>query len=103
MSAAALQVSLLVGLLLSGLGLTGILVRRNGLSIVLGIQLMGIGAVLAMTAFAHHHADSAGRAAALIALAAVVAQAAVILSLVCLNRRRAAAAEAGAQQPELEE
>lgn len=102
MSAAALQVTLLVSLLLFGLGLAGILVRNNGLSVVLGIQLMGSGAVLAMAAFAHHHADSAGRAAALIALAAVAAQAAVILSLVYRHHRRAASVEGG-QRSEPEE
>ena len=82
------EVTSLLGVVLFGLGLAGVLLRRNRLSAALGSQLMGVGAVLALSAFAHHRADRAGQAAALIALTAVVAQGAVALSLVVLHHRR---------------
>jgi NADH:ubiquinone oxidoreductase subunit K len=99
---AAMQVTILLGLVLFGLGLTGILVRRNGLSVILGFQLMGVGSVVALAAFAHHHADRAGEVVALIVLAAGVAQALVALSLLCLRDRRGGDVDMEQRLPEFE-
>ena len=88
MNPAVLQLTILFSLILFGTGLTGILVRRNGLSVILGFQLMAIGSVVALSAFAHFHSDRSGEVVALIALAAAVAQAIVMLSLLCLRYRR---------------
>ena len=88
MSMAILQVTTLLGLLLFGLGLIRILLRRNGLAVILGFQLMSVGSVVALVAFAHFHGDSSGQVMGMIALAAGVGQALVTLSLLCLRYRR---------------
>ncbi len=102
MNAAILQVTTLLGLLLFGFGLTGIVLRRNGLAVILGFQLMGVGSVVALTAFAHSHADDSGQVMALIALAAGVGQAIVVLSLLCVRHRRGGDIDLDKRSPEFE-
>ncbi len=102
MSAATLQVTTLLSLLLFGLGLTGIVLRRNGLAVILGFQLMGMGSVVALTAFAHSHGDDSGQVMALIALTAGVAQAIVALSLLCLRHRGGGDTDLDNRSPDFE-
>lgn len=102
MSAAILQLTTLLGVLLFGLGLTGIVLRRNVLAVLLGFQLMGVGAVVTLAAFAHFHADDSGQVIALITLAAGVGQAVVLLSLLCLRLRRGGDTDLGRRSPEFE-
>ena len=102
MSAAILQLTTLLGVLLFGLGLTGIVLRRNVLAVLLGFQLMGVGAVVTLAAFAHFHADDSAQVMALIATAAGVGQAMVLLSLLCLRHRRGGDTDLGKRSPEFE-
>jgi len=88
MNMAILQVTTLLGLLLFGLGLISILMQCNGLAVILGFQLMSVGSVVTIVAFAHFHDDYSGQMMGLIALAAGVGQALVTLSLLCLRYRR---------------
>ena len=81
---------LVLSLILFGLGLTGILLRRNGLAIVLSVQLLFCGCYLALASFAatHDGGAAAGRISALLAATAAVAQAAVTLSLLANFRQQ---------------
>ena len=99
MSTAIRKATALFGLLLFGLGLTGIVLRRNGLAVILGFQLMGVGSVVALTAFAPSHADDSGQ---VMALAAGVGQAIVALSLLCLRHRHGGDTDLDKRSPEFE-
>ena len=82
-----------LSLILFGLGLAGVLLRRNGLSIVLSVQLLFAGCYLALATFAAVHdgdggAAADGRISSLLAATAAVAQAVVTLSLLVNFRQQ---------------
>ena|SRR5438132_12483884 len=72
---------LLLGALLFGIGLLGVLLRRNALIVLMGVELMLNGANLTLLAFAHVHRDMRGHALAFLVIAIAAAEAAVGLAI----------------------
>ena len=90
---------LILGAVLFAFGLIGVLLRRNGLSALMGLQLMCLGCYLALAAFPVVHGTLPvvhgaagggidGRVTALFALAVGAAQVVVTLSLLTDMRRQ---------------
>lgn len=80
---------LVVSALLFGLGLLGVLVRRNLLVIFMSVELMLNAANLAAVAFARFHGDLHGQVLVLFVIAVAAAEVAVGLALlVALFRKR---------------
>ena len=72
---------------LFSVGLYGVLVRKNLLSIVISVELMANAANLNLVAFSRYGGHAAGQATALFALALTVAEVVVGLALVILVSR----------------
>ncbi|RME21910.1 MAG: NADH-quinone oxidoreductase subunit NuoK [Deltaproteobacteria bacterium] len=70
--------------LLFGLGVTGVLTRRNVLIVLMSIELMLNGVNLAFVGFARHLGQVDGHAFAIFVMAVAAAEAAVGLALVLL-------------------
>lgn len=71
------------------IGAAGMIVRRNAIVLLMCIQLMCSGAVLAIVGFARHHGDSAGHALAILAIVVAAVQAVVgVAVLVAFFRGR---------------
>lgn len=72
---------LLLSVALFAIGVIGMLVRRNIVTIVLTVGLMGNAAILSFAAFARHHGRMDGQVVGLLVLAAGAAAATVGLAL----------------------
>lgn len=87
--------ALVVSAVLFGLGVAGVLARRNVLQMFMGVELMLNGAGLAFVAFAYRHAPapgglataSLGHGIAFLGAAVAAAEAAVGLALILLIYR----------------
>jgi NADH-quinone oxidoreductase subunit K len=83
---------LVLAAVLFGIGVVGVLVRRNALIVMMSIELMLNAANMTVIAFARQHGDMAGHAFAFVVIAIAAAEAAVGLALVVAvfrNRRHA--------------
>ena len=73
---------LLLGAILFAIGLFGVLLRRNVLVVLMGIELMLNGANLTLLTFARLHHDIRPHALAVLVMATAAAEAAVGLAIV---------------------
>jgi NADH-quinone oxidoreductase subunit K len=83
---------LVLGAVLFGIGVLGVLVRRNALIVMMSIEVMLNAANMTILAFARHHGDMGGHALAFVVIAVAAAEAAVGLAIVVAvfrNRRHA--------------
>jgi NADH-quinone oxidoreductase subunit K len=83
---------LILSAVLFGIGVLGVLMRRNALIVMMSIELMLNAANIAILAFARQHGDVTGHAFAFIVIAVAAAEAAVGLAIVVAvfrNRRHA--------------
>lgn len=83
---------LVLGAVLFGIGVIGVLVRRNALIVMMSIELMLNAANITLIAFARQHGDMSGHAFAFIVIAVAAAEAAIGLAIVVAlfrNRRHA--------------
>ncbi|MEW6324143.1 MAG: NADH-quinone oxidoreductase subunit NuoK [Nitrospirota bacterium] len=71
-----------VGLLLFVIGLTGVLIRRNFIVILMSVELMLNAANLNLVAFSHYLHDMAGQMTALFIIAIAAGEAAVGLAII---------------------
>lgn len=86
---AILQGNLIVGALLFGLGLIGLLSRRNMIVIFLAAELMLQGVSVSLVAWGRYHNDFGGQMLVLFIIAIAACEAAVALALVlALFQRR---------------
>lgn len=73
--------------LLFGVGLFGIVTRKNAVVILMSLELMLNGANLAFVAFSRHHANLQGQVFVFFVIAVAAAEAAVALAIIiALNR-----------------
>ncbi|RMH43458.1 MAG: NADH-quinone oxidoreductase subunit NuoK [Deltaproteobacteria bacterium] len=82
---------LVLSAVLFGIGIVGVLMRRNALIVMMSIELMLNAANIALIAFARQHGDMAGHAFAFVVIAVAAAEAAVGLAIVVAvfrNRRQ---------------
>lgn len=80
---------LVLGAVLFGIGVIGVLVRRNALIVMMSIEIMLNAANLTILAFARQHGDMSGHALAFVVVAVAAAEAAVGLAiLVAVFRNR---------------
>jgi NADH-quinone oxidoreductase subunit K len=77
-----LQYYLLLAALLFGIGLVGVLMKRNALIVMMCVELMLNAANLTFLAFARQSASLAGHAIAFFVIAVAAAEAAVGLAIV---------------------
>ena len=83
---------LVLAAVLFGIGVFGVLMRRNALIVMMAIELMLNAANITIIAFARQHGDSGGHAFAFVVIAVAAAEAAVGLAIVVAvfrNRRHA--------------
>ncbi|MGC3998886.1 MAG: NADH-quinone oxidoreductase subunit NuoK [Anaeromyxobacter sp.] len=73
---------LLLAAILFGIGLLGVLLKRNALIVMMSVELMLNAANLTFLAFARQHADLGGHAIAFFVIAVAAAEAAVGLAVV---------------------
>lgn len=85
---ASLNIVLLISSLMFFIGITGVLIRRNALIILMSIELMLNAANLNLIAFARHSATVNGQAIALLVMGFAAAEVAVGLALVVALYRR---------------
>jgi len=78
----ALEYYLLLAAILFGIGLTGVLMKRNALIVMMCVELMLNAANLTFLAFARQRASLDGHAVAFIVIAVAAAEAAVGLAIV---------------------
>lgn len=67
--------------ILFGIGLLGVMIRRNVLIMMMSVELMLNGANLAFVAYSRHHAVASGQVVAFFVMALAAAEAAVGLAL----------------------
>lgn len=67
--------------ILLGVGLFGVVTRRNAVIVLMGLELMLNAANLAFVAFARHHGNLQGHVFTFIVIAVAAAEAAVALSI----------------------
>ena len=67
--------------ILFGIGLLGVVTRRNAVIVLMGLELMLNAANLAFVAFSRHHGNNQGQVFAFIVIAVAAAEAAVALSI----------------------
>jgi len=80
---------LVLSAVLFGIGVVGVMVRRNALIVMMSIELMLNAANMAIIAFARFHGDMTGHAFAFVVIAVAAAEAAVGLAiLVAVFRNR---------------
>ena len=77
-----IQDFLLLGALLFGLGVIGVILRRNALIMLMGVELQLNAANLTLVAFSRAHHDAHAQAFAFIVIAVAAAEAAVGLAIV---------------------
>ena len=87
MNPPGLAAYLIVGAAMFGIGLYGVLTRKNLLSIVVAVELMANAANLNLVAFSYFGGHPWGQATALFGLALTVAEVVVGLALVILVAR----------------
>ena len=81
---------LVLSLLLFGIGLVGVLTRRNTIIVLMSLELMFNAANINLVAFSHQLRDIAGQAFAIYVVAIAAGEAAVALAiLIALYRNRA--------------
>ena len=73
---------LALSMVLFGIGLVGVAVRRNAIVMMMSVELMLNGANLALVAYSRHHGVASGQAVAFFVMALAAAEAAVGLALV---------------------
>jgi NADH-quinone oxidoreductase subunit K len=73
---------LILAAVLFGIGVIGVLMRRNALIVMMSIELMLNAANITIVAFARQHGDMSGHALAFIVIAVAAAEAAVGLAIV---------------------
>jgi NADH-quinone oxidoreductase subunit K len=81
---------LVLAAVLFGIGVVGVMMRRNALIIMMSIELMLNAANITVVAFARHHGDMGGHSFAFVVIAIAAAEAAVGLAIVVAvfrNRR----------------
>ncbi len=78
---------LLLALLLFGIGVAGVLVRRNMLVVLMSIELMLNAVNLLLVSFSHFNGNLAGQAFAFFSMTVAAAEVAVGLSIVVLIYR----------------
>lgn len=78
---------LLLGAALFGLGVYGVLSRRNVIGLLIGVELMANAVNINLIAFGRHHGGATGQVFALFTIALTVAEVAVGLALVILLHR----------------
>lgn len=78
---------LMVSAALFGLGMYGVLSRRNVIGVLIAVELMANAVNINLVAFSHHHGGPAGQVFALFTIALTVAEVAVGLALVILLHR----------------
>jgi len=80
---------LVVAAILFGVGVLGVILRRNALIVLMSVELMLNAANLTLVAFAHSHHDSRAHVFAFLVMAVAAAEAAVGLAiLVAIFRAR---------------
>ncbi len=89
---------LVVGALLSGIGLTGILARRNLLVSFFALGLFLLGAILSLVAFGTLHEDRGGEMLAVVAMAATVFHTALALVLALAAHRHTSSLDVATYQ-----
>ena len=89
---------LLLAAAMFSIGLYGVLVRKNLLSIVVSVELMANAANVNLVAFSRFGGHAAGQATALFALALTVAEVVVGLALVILVARSRTSLDADGMQ-----
>ena len=72
---------LALSMVLFGIGLVGVAVRRNAIVMMMSVELMLNGANLAFVAYSRHHAVASGQVVAFFVMALAAAEAAVGLAL----------------------
>ncbi len=83
---------LILAAVLFGIGVVGVLMRRNALIVMMAIELMLNAANITIVAFARQHGSMEGHAFAFVVIAVAAAEAAVGLAIVVAvfrNRRHA--------------
>jgi len=92
----AIDVTLLLSVVLFGIGIVGFLARRNMIIMFLCTELMFQAAALAFVAFGRAHMDVSGQVFVIFILTVAAAEAALALGLVVLlfRRRETLSAEA---------
>jgi len=73
---------LVLGLVMFGIGILGVFLRRNALITLMSIELILNGGNLTLLAFARSHQDMRGQALALLVIAVAAAEAAIGLAIV---------------------
>jgi len=73
---------LVLAALMFGIGVLGVMLRRNALIVMMSIELMLNGANITILTFARMHGDMRGHALAFIVIAVAAAEAAVGLAIV---------------------
>ena len=77
-----IQDFLILGALLFGLGVLGVILRRNALIVLMSVELMLNAANLTLVAFGRAHHDTHAHAFAFLVMAVAAAEAAVGLAIV---------------------
>ncbi len=72
---------LVLSMVLFGLGLVGVAVRRNAIIMMMSVELMLNAANLTLVAYSHHHGVASGQVVAFFVMALAAAEAAVGLAL----------------------
>lgn len=88
MAPVPIQSFLLLSAILFVLGLIGVLIRRNPLIMLMSVELMWGGAVLALIAFARHLGNMDGHVFAFFAIMVAAAEVAIGLALIVVLFRR---------------
>ncbi len=78
---------LLLGLVLFGIGVTGVLVRRNALVILMSVELMLNAVNLLLVAFSRYNGNLAGQAFTFFTMTVAAAEVAVGLAIVVMIYR----------------
>jgi NADH-quinone oxidoreductase subunit K len=81
MAAITLGHYLALSMILFGIGLVGVAVRRNAIVMMMSVELMLNAANLALVAYSRHHAVASGQVVAFFVMALAAAEAAVGLAL----------------------
>ncbi len=78
---------LLLALVLFGIGVTGVLVRRNALVILMSVELMLNAVNLLLVAFSHYNGNLAGQAFTFFTMTVAAAEVAVGLAIIVMLYR----------------
>ena len=76
-----------LSVILFGIGVTGVLVRRNAIVVFMSIELMLNAVNLLLTAFSVHHGDAAGQVFVFFVMALAAAEVAIGLAIIVMIYR----------------